>query len=230
MICNRHCECSDAISCFFLNFPFKNSPMRNILLGIVIAFVIVFGLRYCENKKENREILEANTALIQKELKNVGKLIVTEGSYAQVFTYNDSKDLMYGLFDARKRALIVVNAKATIAYDLSKVKTDIDETTKTVTITNIPEPELSINPNIQYYDVTQDYLNQFTASDYNKIKSRVEKSLKKKIEASELRTNAENRLISELQKIYILTNSMGWTLKYNSKVVENEAELQKLKL
>ena len=160
----------------------------------------------------------------------MGKLIVTEGSYAQVFTYNDSKDLMYGLFDARKKALIVVNAKATIAYDLSEVKTDIDETTKTVTITNIPEPELSINPNIQYYDVTQDYLNQFTASDYNKIKSRVEKSLKKKIEASELRTNAENRLISELQKIYILTNSMGWTLKYNSTVVENEAELQKLKL
>lgn len=204
--------------------------MRNILLGIVIAFVIVFGLRYCENRKDNREQLEANTALIQKELKNVGKLIVTEGSYAQVFSYNDSKDLMYGLFDARKKALIVVNAKATIAYDLSQVNTEVDEATKTVTITNIPEPELSINPNIQYYDVTQDYLNQFTATDYNKIKQRVEKSLRKKIEASELRTNAENRLISELQKIYILTNSMGWTLKYNSTVVENEAELQKLKL
>ncbi|HNP67219.1 MAG TPA: DUF4230 domain-containing protein [Aequorivita sp.] len=204
--------------------------MRSILLGIVIAFVIVFGLRYCENKKENRETIEANTALIQKELKNVGKLIVTEGSYAQVFTYKASRDLMYGLFDARKKALIVVNAKASIAYDLSEVKTDIDEAKKTVTITNIPEPELSINPNIQYYDVTQDYLNQFTASDYNKIKSRIEKSLHKKIEASELRTNAENRLISELQKIYILTNSMGWTLKYNSTVVENEAELQNLKL
>lgn len=204
--------------------------MRNIFLGIVIAFVIVFGLRYCEDRKDKRETLEANTSLIQKELKNVGKLIVTEGSYAQVFTYNDSKDLFYGLLDAQKKALIVVNAKASIAYDLSKVNTNVDEATKTVTITNIPEPELSINPNIQYYDITQDYLNQFTASDYNKIKSRVEKSLRKKIEASELRTNAENRLISELQKIYILTNSMGWTLKYNSTVVENEAELQKLKL
>lgn len=204
--------------------------MRNIFLGIVIAFVIVFGLRYCENKKEGREILEANTALIQKELKNVGKLIVTEGSYAQVFSYNDSKDLLYGMFDARKKALIVVNAKASIAYDLSQVTTEIDEATKTVTITNIPEPELSINPNIQYYDVTQDYLNQFTAADYNKIKSRIEKSLRKKIEASELRTNAENRLISELQKIYILTNSMGWTLKYNTTVIENEVELKKLKL
>lgn len=204
--------------------------MRNIFLGIVIAFVIVFGLRYCEDKKDNRETLEANTALIQKELKNVGKLIVTEGSYAQVFTYNDSKDLLYGMIDARKKALVVVNAKASIAYDLSKVNTTIDEATKTVTITNIPEPELSINPNIEYYDVTQDYLNQFTASDYNKIKQRVEKSLRKKIEASELRTNAENRLISELQKIYILTNSMGWTLEYNGKPIEEEKDFQKLKL
>ncbi|MCG2419699.1 DUF4230 domain-containing protein [Aequorivita sp. F47161] len=204
--------------------------MRNIFLGIIIAFVIVFGLRYCEDKKENREILEANTALIQRELKNVGKLIVTEGSYAQVYSYNDSKNLMYGLFDARKKALIVVNAKATIAYDLSKISTDVDEASKTVTITKIPEPELSINPNIQYYDVTQDYLNQFTASDYNKIKIRIEKSLRKKIEASELRTNAENRLISELQKIYILTHSMGWTLKYNTTVVETEEALRKLKL
>lgn len=204
--------------------------MRNIFLGIVIAFVIVFGLRYCENRKDNREQLEANTALIQKELKNVGKLIVTEGSYAQVFTYNDSKDLMYGLFDARKKALVVVNAKATIAYDLSKINKVVDENTKTVIITDIPEPELSINPNIQYYDMTQDYLNQFTASDYNKIKERIEKSLRKKIEASELRTNAENRLISELQKIYILTSSMGWTLRYNSKIVESETDLQKLKL
>jgi hypothetical protein len=204
------------------------SKMRNIFLGIVIAFVIVFGLRYCENRKDNREKLEASTALIQKELKNVGKLVVTEGSYAQVFTYSNSKDLLYGLVPTQKKALVVVNAEASISYDLSKVKTEIDETTKTVTITHIPEPELKINPNIEYYDVTQDYLNQFDASDYNKIKKRIETSLRKKIEASELRTNAENRLVSELQKIYILTNSMGWTLKYNGEPIKEEEDFQKL--
>lgn len=204
--------------------------MRNIFLGIIIALLIVFALRYCEHRKDNRELLEASTALIQKELKNVGKLIVTEGSYAQIFTFSESKDLLFGLTYANKKALIVVNAKATIAYDLSKIETEVDETTKTVTITKIPEPELSINPNIEYYDVKQDYLNQFNASDYNKIKQRVEKSLREKIEESELRTNAENRLIAELSKIYILTNSMGWTLKYNQTVVEKEEDLQELKL
>lgn len=204
--------------------------MRNIFLGIIFAFVIVFGLRYCEHKKDDREQLDANTALIQKELKNVGKLIVTEGSYAQVFSFSASKDLLLGLTYAKKRALVVVNATATIAYDLSKVETEIDETSKTVTITQIPEPELSINPNIQYYDIQQDYLNKFDAADYNKIKQRIEKSLRKKIEESELRTNAENRLITELSKIYILTNSMGWTLKYNQTIVEKEEDLHKIKL
>src|SRR5690554_5549023 len=158
--------------------------MRNVFLGIVVAFVIVFALRYCEHEKDEREQLEASTALIQKELRNVGKLIVTEGTYAQVFSFSASRDLLYGLFDARKRALVIVNATAAIAYDLSKVEMDVDEMTKTVTITKIPEPELSINPNIEYYDVQQDYLNKFSAADYNKIKNRVEESLRKRIEAS----------------------------------------------
>ena len=204
--------------------------MRKILLGAVIALIIVFGLRYCEHNKDQKEQLEANTALIQKELKNVGKLIVTEGNYAQVFTYEDWKKFYLDVFSAHKKALVVVNAKATIAYDLSKIKTEVNQETKTVTITHIPEPELNINPNIEYYDVKQDYLNQFKAEDYNKIKKQVESSLRKKIEASELVTNAENRLISELQKIYILTNSMGWTLQYQSEPIEDEADLEKIKL
>lgn len=204
--------------------------MKKFLLGAIVALVIVFVFRFCENKKNDTEIISADTALIQKELKNVGKLVVTEGTYGQVFSFKASKDLLFGLTYANKRALVVVNAKATIAYDLRKVETEIDEATKTVTITKIPEPELNINPNIEYYDVKQDYLNQFSASDYNKIKRRVEKTLREKIEESELRTNAENRLISELSKIYILTSSMGWTLKYNQEVVETEEDLQELKL
>ncbi|RMB62893.1 DUF4230 domain-containing protein [Dokdonia sinensis] len=204
--------------------------MRKILFGAVLTLAIVFGLRYCEHNKDEREQLEANTALIQKQLKNVGKLIVTEGSYAQVLTYEDSKKYYVDVLTAKKKALVVVNATASISYDLSQVITEIDETTKTVRITSIPTPELKINPNIEYYDVQQDYLNQFEAQDYNKIKSRVETSLKKKIEASELYTNAENRLISELSKIYILTNSLGWTLEYQNTVVERPEDFETLKL
>jgi len=203
--------------------------MRNIVFGIVIAIVLVFGLRYCEHQKDERELLEFNTAIIQEQLKNVGKLVVTEGSYAEVFSYADSKKFYFDMFSSDKKALVIVNAKASISYDLSKVETKIDAKNKTLMITKIPEPDLSINPNIEYYDIEQDYLNQFNASDYNKIKKRVESSLREKIEASELRLNAENRLISELQKIYILTNSMGWRLEYNDQPINMEEDLNEIK-
>lgn len=204
--------------------------MRKILFGAVLTLIIVFGVRYCEHNKDEREKIEANTALIQRQLENVGKLIVTEGNYAQVFSYEDSKKFYFDVLSAKKRALVVVNAKASVSYDLSKVSTTVDSDKKVVTITGIPKPELDINPNIEYYDVSQDYLNQFEASDYNTIKNRVETSLRKKIMASELMSNAENRLISELQKIYILTSTMGWTLEYDGTKIESSEELQSIKL
>ena len=164
--------------------------------------------------------------LIQQQIKNVSKLIVTEGNFAEVYNYKDSQMLFGPLVTAKKKALVVVNAEVTVAYDLSKIEFEVDEANKTLRIISIPEPEIKLNPDFEYYDVTADYLNQFTASDYNKIKKNVNASLMKKVEASSLKSNAQNRLISELQKFYILTSSMGWSLTYGDTIVnENLHEL-----
>jgi len=204
--------------------------MRKAVLLVLVILGVVFGLRYFESKQEQRDQLEESTSLIQKQIKNVGKLVVTEGSFSQVYSFKDSKRFYLDVFSARKKALIVVNAEVTIAYDLSKLKTEVNPETKTVTITYIPDEEISINPNIQYYDVTQDYLNQFEAADYNKIQKRIQKSLMGKIEKSSLKSNSKNRLVSELQKIYILTNSMGWTLEYDGSQIKSSDELESIKL
>lgn len=191
---------------------------------------MIFGFMYWEDRNEEKIQLEENTALIQEQIRNVGKLVVTEGTFSQVFTYKNSKSFYFDILSARKKALIVVNAEVNIAYDLSKLDIEIDEEGKRVVIKKIPEEEISINPNIKYYDVTQDYLNQFEAEDYNKIKERVEKGLKDKIEKSTLKSNAKNRLVSELQKIYILTSSMGWTLEYQDQPIKNSESLERIKL
>jgi hypothetical protein len=51
-----------------------------------------------------------------------------------------------------------------------------------------------------------------------------------KIEKSSLKSNAKNRLVSELQKIYILTNSMGWTLEYDGNQIKSSDEMESIKL
>ncbi|MBU2906643.1 DUF4230 domain-containing protein [Arenibacter algicola] len=202
--------------------------MKRFFVGVIFTLAIVLIFRSCSEEKEKKSILKENSMLIQEQINNVSKLIVTEGHFAEVYNYKDSQQLFGPLITADKKALVVVNAEVTVAYDLSLIKFDIDEATKTLRIISIPEPEIKINPDFEYYDVTSDYLNQFNAEDYNKIKRNVNASLLKKIEASTLKSNAQNRLLSELSKFLVLTNSMGWTLTYGDRNIQNFEELKLL--
>lgn len=202
--------------------------MKKVLIGAVIALASVLIYRSCADDREQKTILEENSMLIQQELKNVSKLIVTEGHFAEVYNYKDSKELFGPLITAHKKALVVVNADVIIAYDMAQIQYEVDEENRVLKIVQIPEPEIKISPDFEYYDVTADYLNQFNAGDYNAIKRNVNASLMKKIEASSLRSNVENRLVSELSRILVLTNTMGWTLVYENTPVENMGQLEQI--
>lgn len=190
------------------------------LIFAVIGALLLF--KYCEFKKDDSAVIDYDSNLIQQQIVNVGKLVVTEGHFAQVLTYKDQDKYFMDLISFDKKALIVVNAEVTVSYDLRQMKYDVDEKNKTITILHIPKEEIKIAPDIKFYDVTQSRLNQFTGEDYNKINKSVRANLAKKMETSSLKANAQNRLISELSKILILTNTMGWTLKYGGKSVTSQ--------
>ncbi len=196
------------------------------LIYLVVIGVIVFFVYQFFTRSSNSSTIEYNSALIEKQLKNVSKLVVTEGHYSQVMTYKDQKNYFMDMVSFEKKALMVVNADVTVSYDLSQIKYDINETTKTITINNIPEAELKISPDVHFYSIDESYFNPFGTADYNKITKKVKAEIAKKMEKSKLKTNAENRLISELSKILILTNTMGWTLNYEGKAIKTERDIQ----
>ena len=205
--------------------------LKRILIGIAVIGGIFLLFKYCDFKKNDDEDITYNTNLIQQQILNVGKLVVTEGHFSEVITYKNQQKYLLDMLSFEKKALVVVNADVTVAYDLHKMKYDIDEKNKTITIVSIPKEEIKISPDIQFYDVEQSKLNPFTGDDYNKINKSVKANLAKKIEKSSLKNNAQNRLISELSKILILTNTMGWKLQYEGKVIESEKDFgQKIKL
>lgn len=204
--------------------------MYRFIAGVILTLAIVLGVYFITNKNQETQELNYNTALIQQQITQVGKLIVTEGNFSQVVSYKNTRKNYFDIFSANKKALVIVNAKVTVAYDLRQIRTEIDEATKTVRILNIPPPEINIYPDIEYYDVTQDYFNKFEAQDYNKIKSSVNQLMEKKIHESNLKANAKERLLSELSKIYILTQSMGWTLSYEEEIIGSIEDLNLLEL
>lgn len=196
--------------------------------GFIAAAFLAFGVWWFSSRKEAKEELKADSFLIQQQIEQVGKLIVTEGYYSQVFSYKNSQKLFLNLISANKKALILVNTKATVEYDLRKLKTELDPDNKTVRILEIPEPALQIYPEFDYYDVTQDYLNPFEGKDYNTIKTKITEQVRAKIEASTLRDQAKDRLMAELTNLYFLTNTLGWTLEYEDQIIDSEDQLKGL--
>lgn len=203
--------------------------MNKFGFGFLIALILFAGFWFFYKGNQEREELRASSELIQKQVQQVGKLIVTEGYYSKVFTFKNSQNLFLNLWTSDKKALVVVNAKATVEYDLRQLETEIDEANRTLILKKIPEPVLNIYPEIEYYDVTQDYFNSFEAKDYNKIKNSVTSQIRNQIEKSDLMENSQERLMVELTNLFVLTKSMGWTLMYEEKVIENKEQLELIK-
>lgn len=203
--------------------------MRKIIFGVLLTLILLLVYK-CISLQKDKTIIKENSVLIQESIKNVGKLVVTEGQFSEVFSYENSKAFFGDYLSSDKKALVVANANASIAYDLSKVEYRIDKVNKVLTIVSVPEEEITINTDLEYFDVQSGFLNPFEAKDYNIIKEKVNARLKEKIEASTLKSNARNRLVSELSKFYILTNSLGWRLEYNETSISSLDLLNKIKL
>ncbi len=202
--------------------------MKKFILGLIVASLGLWAYQYFTENADDNNRLEESSALIEQQIKNVSKLVVSEGYYSRVYTYRSSRELLGSLITADKNALVVVNAEVSILYDLKQLQYEIDAENQTIHLTFIPEPEVKISPKFNYYDVTAGALNPFDAEDYNKIDRTVRKKLRKKVMESKLVSNAENRLVAELAQFYVLVNSLGWTLSYNDRVVESAGDLEVL--
>lgn len=183
-----------------------------ILIGGLITFFIM-------RKSSDSNVLP-DSELIHEQMKNVSKLVVNEAKISQVYNYKDQKSFM-NLMSFDKKALVVVNADIQIQYDLSKLEYVVDETTKTVRITHIPKEEIKINPDIKIYDVEESTFNAFKGNDYNAIQEKVKKQFEEQILKSNIQANAKNRFVSELGKFLVVTNSLGWTLKYQENSIKD---------
>lgn len=208
-----------------LGFFGKLSEIRKWVLVLIVAFLLFWIFDYF-TKSDDSSTIEYDTSLIQQQIKNVGKLIVTEGHFAEVLTYKDKKKTYVPGLTFDKKALVVINADVTVSFDLSQVEYDIDAENKILTITNIPKEEIKISPDFKYYDTESSTFNEFKGEDYNKINKMARENLAKKVEQSSLKSNAKNRLLSELSRMLVLTNSMGWTLKYKGNTIQKEKDLE----
>lgn len=177
------------------------------LLGFLIAKL------WYEKKEEKHEQEEIQVVL--NGIQNLSKLVVSEGNFSEMYSFSDARKYFYGYLSFEKKAMLSVNAKVEVGYDLSKLEIQVDSIGKQIIINKIPEEELVISPDIKYFDLQQSQFNTFSKEELNKLNKKAIEKIKSTITVSQLQNEAKNRLFEELSKIYQLSKIYNW------KVVDN---------
>ena len=105
-----------------------------------------------------------------------------------------------------------MKGKASVSYDLTQMEYQVDEATKTITLVNMPAPQISIEPEIKYYDLQESSFNSFDKDDYNKLNGRAIAKLKEKVNKSDLKKMARNELETTLNDLQIVGKELGWKI------------------
>ncbi len=185
--------------------------MKKILLFIIIFILgFLFAVMYY-NKSEQKTEKEQIQVMLH-EIKNVSKLVVAETNVSEIYNYESADKYFFETLSFDKKVIVLVNAKVQVSYDLSKMKIDLDSINKKIILKQIPKSEVLVSPDLKYYDFQQSTFNSFTKDELNKINQRSIDKIKETIQISELQNQAKKQLITELQKIYNLTNILNWEL------------------
>lgn len=187
--------------------------MKNIILYIASAIIIAAcafwaGSRFSlfESKTE-----ESSQVLMEK-VKKVTKLIAVEGHLSEIYEYKNNTLLDIPLFS--KKALIRIKAKASIGYNFENLELDVNSDLKTITIQNIPEPELlSLEHDLDYYDLQAGVFNIFTNEDLTEINTNAKQYIKDIAMQGDLFKSAEEQKEDYIEMIKLMVESSGWTVK-----------------
>ena len=154
------------------------------------------------------ETSESSVVLLEK-IRTVCKLVTAEGQFSEIYEYKESYPFDIPLFS--KKALIRVKAKVSIGYDLSKIHMTTDDKDHTLVISNLPAAEIiSVDHELDYYDLTEGFFNKFSTEDYNMLNSRAKEFIISQVQKSTLIHAADKKRDEMLEVIRYMVEQAGW--------------------
>ncbi|UAB76126.1 DUF4230 domain-containing protein [Mesoflavibacter sp. SCSIO 43206] len=194
-----------------------------IFISLIIGGLVVLGITTYVKHFNNKKKVTSQSVILLDKIKKVCKFITVEGDFAEIYHYEDVKERFLKLVSSRKKALVVINAKAHVGFDFNKISLESDQKTKTVIIKSFPQPEiLSIETNLNYYDKKDGYFNKFEAADLTALNEEAKQHILEKVPESGLYNVAKQEALESLQLIENIVETIGWTLDYQNLVLDTD--------
>lgn len=192
------------------------------ILGLILGAILMYWVYSFFGKKKSKEITEQQSTVILNKIRSVCKLVSVEGDFAEIYHYENTKDRFMSLFKSKKKALIVIKAKAHIGYDLNKLELKADNDKRKIILSHFPQPEvLSIEPDLQFYDIKNGIFNSFSPTDLTKLNQEAKDHIKQKIPESGLMETARKEALQAVFVVEKIVETIGWKLDYSALEISN---------
>lgn len=196
-----------------------------LIIGLILGAVLMYWLFSRFRIKQSKERTNQQSIILLEKIRSVCKLISVEGDFAEIYTYENTKNDFTNLFRSKKKALLVINAKVHIGYDFKKVKVHADVEKRKIILAYMPRPEvISIEPEIQYYDIKSGMFNFFSSEDITTLNKEGKQHILNKIPQSGLMETARKDAWQAVMMIEKIVETIGWKLDYTALELSEERE------
>ena len=186
------------------------------ILGLILGALIMYWVFSLFKKWKSKEITEKQSIILLEKIRKVCKLITIEGDFAEIYHYENVKERFLKMVSSKKKALIIINAKAHIGYDLRKLEIHAENAEKKIILTHFPQPEvLTIEQEIKYYDIKDGLFNRFASNDLTELNKVAKQHILEKIPQSGLLESAKKEALEAILIIESIVETIGWKLDYS---------------
>lgn len=191
--------------------------MELLFLGLAAGAILAYFLYDRFARKANKPNAQTQSVILMERIRTVCKFITVEGDFAEIYHYESLKTKWVEKLLGTKKAIVLIDAKAHIGFDLTKIKMKADEKKKTISLYAFPEPQLlSIETDFKYYDKKEGWANPFTSSDLTEINREAKKHIIDKVPESGLYQEAKQQALDTVQLMQKLVETIGWDLDYSA--------------
>jgi len=183
-----------------------------LLLGAIVVGTVLYFSRSFFTKNKTQE----QSVILLEKIRNVSKLITVESDFSEIMHYSDAKNILLNLVSSHKKAIVLANSKVMVGFDMKQMRIKPDPNRKLLTITHFPEPQvLSIETDVEYYDVSNGLFNKFAAKDLTQLNKKVRENIENKIPQSGVLQAAHNKALETINMIEQIVDTFGWRLAYS---------------
>ena len=189
--------------------------MEYLFIGLALGTILAFFLYSRFGSSSGKRHAQSQSVILMEKIRTVCKFITVEGDFAEIYHYQSLRDKWIKKLIGTKKALVLVDAKAHIGFDLTKIKMDADPEKKTIRLYDFPQPELlSIETDFKFYSKTEGWANPFTSADLTDINKEAKQHIVDKIPESGLYKQASMQALDTIQLMEQLVDTIGWKLDY----------------